>query len=133
MNLFYTLFLCANSYSEMVAVVNLKSPLTEISKSELKMIYTGRKVRWGNNEITRPATVVNKKFNKVFVTNVLKMDYKRYQTYWKKAIFTGKLRPPKSFKDTRKMLDYINRTTGAIGVVERQNVTSNVKILKLNR
>jgi ABC-type phosphate transport system substrate-binding protein len=56
---------------------------------------------------------------------------RQYRAYWKKRLFSGQGTAPKTFTSSRQVVDYVARTPGAVGVVERGAVNDRVKLIEL--
>ena len=67
-----------------------------------------------------------------FFNNVLNTSSTYYNREWVKLILSGHSNPPRHFKETSKLIEYVNNNKGAIGFVpanEKDKLKSNCKVI----
>jgi len=118
--------------ADIIFICNESVPFDSITKKEIKNIFLGDKLNWTpEKEIT---FVIMKKSNihKKFARIYTKRSYSQFNNYWKRMLFTGKGRLPRSFGTEKALIDYIAKTDGAISYISSMTDTKNVKILTVS-
>jgi hypothetical protein len=64
-----------------------------------------------------------------FVEGVLKKSVEQYRAYWKRLLFSGGATPPRTFRSSALVLDFVAKNPGAIGVVESSATDDRVKVV----
>lgn len=103
-----------------------------LKAEEVKQIFLGKKTRWADNSNIHFVLFNKKDVYEAFVKNYVGKTYSQYRNYWKKQVFSGKGRMPKSFKNLNEMLEYLAGTEGSIGFMPLQEIEHDaVKILRI--
>ncbi len=106
---------------DLVVVCNSSVPVDSISKSDIQRIFLGKKTEWiGGNRIVFALLSDKGETGEItsrFLQDFLNKTPTQYKNYWKKMVFTGKGKTPKSFKTSSELIDFISRTAGAVGYV----------------
>lgn len=127
--------LCHPSFAQTETVyvfVNQDVPEEAMARTQLKSIYLGKKDRWSNNQQVTFTTLNQGPCQEVFIREYVKKSPFQFQNYWKKQVFTGMGQPPRKFDSPAALIDYVSRTTGAIGFSCQRPDTGKVKILTIN-
>ncbi len=115
--------------AELVIIANRGVSETQLSKGDVKKIYSGKKTKWGNDE-TIVVTVLEKgNIHKAFLKQYVKKSPSQFKLTWKKMMFTGKGTPPQKFKDMKSLIKFVSKTPGAIGYITSNKQSDAVKIL----
>ena len=116
--------------TEFYIIANKSVPFDTISYSELKDLYLGRnrKVR---GEYILPAMYADCECFRTFLKDVLGLNKREFNVIWKKAIFTGRGKPPKIFRSINEIANYVMMTRNTIGIVDKEHLSEDVKILKV--
>jgi len=112
--------------------VNKDVPDQALASPQLKNIYLGKKDKWNNNQNITCTTLHSGQCQETFIQQYVKKSQFQYQNYWKKQIFTGMGQPPRAFDSPDQMVDFVSRTTGAIGYSCIPPDTNKVKLLTVN-
>ncbi|MDM8517117.1 hypothetical protein QUF76_13020 [Desulfobacterales bacterium HSG16] len=91
-------------------------PGSNITQKEIKSIFLGEQVKWKNGGDIRFVLFLSR-IHDSFLKEYIGITSTQYRNYWKKKVFTGQARSPKSFKSKEKLLDYIAETKGAVGYI----------------
>lgn len=117
MNGSFVLF--SSAQGDIMIIANKDVPVSTLSKNEIRSIFLGEKVKWSNNQkiiFVILKSDVHNAFLKEYVGNTAS----QYRNYWRKMVFTGKSKSPKSFNNMDKLIRYIANTSGAIGYIPSQ-------------
>ena len=119
------------SKGEYKVIVNGKNTLKQLSREDLARIFLGKKTLWDSETKIMPAILPEKeKVTQVFIKKVIRKSISQYRAYWKRRLFSGGGTPPKTFRTSQEVLDFVAKHPGAIGVVEASvNEDKKVKVL----
>ena len=103
-----------------------------LSGDEIRQIFLGRNTRW-NDDHQRVHFVIleDGELHSAFVRRFVGKTPSQFSNYWKKMIFTGKGRAPKSFDTPGDVVAFVAKTAGAIGYVPPETDTPGVKIISV--
>jgi len=126
-------FLLANCISanlstagDIMIIGNKDVPVSELSINEIRSIFLGEKVKWSNDQaiiFVILKTDLHDAFLKEYVGNTAS----QYRNYWRKMVFTGKSKSPKSFNTPEELIGYVSDTGGAIGYIPSEAYQDKVK------
>ncbi len=102
---------------DVIIIANKSVHESSLSSKEIKNIFLGRKTQWSNNKKIIFVTLKGVEVHGIFLKEYTGKTPFQYINYWRKQVFTGKGRPPKSFKTESSLVDYVANTEGAIGYV----------------
>lgn len=124
-------FPSAGSAGDVLIITNKNMPETSISREDVKDIFIGKKTNWANDEAITFVILEDGQTHQLFLQNYVKRTPAQYSRFWKKQIFTGKGRKPKSFKTEEALIDYVADTDGAIGYISTESASSKVKVMSI--
>ncbi len=117
---------------EIFVFTNKAVPDSSISQAELKNIFLGKKVRWADNQRIDCVAQKDTSCHESFLQQYIQKNPFQFNNYWKKQIFTGKGQPPRTFASEQELIDYVSRTSGAIGYSCSRPDASLVNIVSVN-
>lgn len=122
----------APAHAETVYVfVNAGVPDGALTQTEIQNIYLGKKDKWNDNQKINFTALSSGPCLEAFLKqHVARTDF-QFQNYWKKQIFTGQGQPPRAFASDAELIDYVSRTSGAIGYSCTQPAPGKVKMLTI--
>ena len=114
--------------AEVAVIVHPTVPENALSKSKLLELYTGEKRSWSNGD---PVVVYDLKtkgpVRRTFYKHLGKSP-SRMKSLWMKRLLLGEGQPPEALEaDT--IVAKVAATPGAVGFVDRSEVTDQVKIV----
>ncbi len=125
----FVLFVSMSASADNVVVIN-KENKTELSLSDIKKIFLGRKSSFSNGDRIRPVTLIEgNEVRKVFNQSFLNKSEAQYTGYWAKMSFTGRAVPPAEFANSEAVKEYVSKNGNAIGVMDEQSVDDSVKVV----
>ena len=114
---------------EVVIIANEHVSASTLAKDDIKQIFLGKKTIWDNGSkivfVVQKRTEVSEWFLKTYV---MKNAY-QYDIYWKKRVFTGRGKAPKSFSSDQEIVQFVSETPNAIGYVSTGTDTGKAKII----
>jgi len=116
-----------------VVIITNKSVATDtLKEEEVKNIFIGKMTSWdGNQKINFVTLPKSDETHREFLKRFVKRTPAQYSRHWKKQIFTGKGKKPKSFQTEKGLLEYVAKTSGAIGYISTAQITDQIKVLKI--
>lgn len=104
-----------------VLIAHTKVPANPLSKTDVQNLFLGKKTKIE----AVPVTIVilqEGATHEQFLKDYLSRTPDQYTKYWKKLIFTGEGKAPKSFATEAELLAYVAQTDGAMGYVSTATV-----------
>lgn len=95
---------------------NTTVPERPLHKTEVQNIFLGKMTKIDGTRVTF-AILKAGNIHEHFLAAYLSRTPSQYAQYWKKLIFTGKGRSPKTFTTEEELVQYVEQTAGAIGYV----------------
>lgn len=116
---------------QLFLVGNVHAP-DSIKHDELKQIFLGKKTRWQNDSHISFALFADEYSYGLFLREFIGKTASQYKNYWKKQVFSGKGRMPKTFKDPQDVLEFLAATDGAICFLSNISIDSErLKIIRV--
>jgi len=123
-------FISFANAEDVLIIANKDVPADSLSKNEIRSIFLGEKIKWDNDsKIT--FVILKTEDYEGFLREYLGNTAAQYLNYWKKMVFTGKSKSPKSFKDTESLIGYIAETGGSVGYLPSSAYNDKVKIISV--
>lgn len=117
---------------EIIIIGNRDVPVSSLDISEIRSIFLGEKVKWDNNrKIT--FVILKTEAHEDFLSKYIRSTAAQYRNYWRRMVFTGKSRSPRSFKSPGRLLDYIANTSGSVSYIPSKAYRDKVKIILVNK
>ncbi len=124
-----------SSSGKLVVVVGSDNPVHELTGKDLKDMFLGRRLKWADGVAVQPCDLVEKQngdvARSVFAKEYLHKDAHTLKNYWIKMIFSGRGNPPMEFKRAKQVLRFVEETEGAIGYMLENQVTGDVKVVRI--
>ena len=114
------------------AVVNSQSTQQTISRNGLSAIFKMRLRHWKDGS---PVTVFvlndDDPLHKLFCKKVLNVFPHQMRRSWNKLVFSGTGQAPILINNKEEMIKKISTTPGAVGYLDGNDLTENIRILKI--
>ncbi|PCJ56090.1 MAG: hypothetical protein COA79_19915 [Planctomycetota bacterium] len=121
-------FISATS-QEVILIAHKDIGFDTIKSKDVKYIFLG-KIRKLKGVKINPVTIKSGDVHDRFLDLYIKRNSRQYSKFWKKILFTGKGKPPKSFKTEAELIKYVASTPGAIGYISKLDKAEGVIQLK---
>lgn len=109
--------------AELVVVANASSGVERLSQNEVINIFLGRYRQLPSGIAALPVDQPSGSPMKArFYRKLVNKDIAEINTYWARLTFSGKTAPPRQATSSAEMLEWLARTRGAIGYVEREKL-----------
>ncbi|HTW32944.1 MAG TPA: hypothetical protein VMD76_14780 [Candidatus Sulfotelmatobacter sp.] len=117
---------------EIMIVTNPAVSVSEISRDQLRDIFTGLRTRFADGSRAMPVLLKGGPVHEVFLSRIIGNNPDEFRVRWRRAVFTGQGAMPKEFQSEAALLDYVATTPGAIGYVSRVPDPNAVKVLTVS-
>jgi ABC-type phosphate transport system substrate-binding protein len=113
-------------------IVNENSPLTHISRTEVKEIYLGE-IRFLEGMRITPVHLPEGPIKDSFLSSVIGRTSKAYKLHWTKKVFQEGLSIPPVKVDPGEIIEWVGKEPGAIGYAPKGLVENhpNVRIIHI--
>lgn len=131
LSLFILVVHSVDATAEILVIANKNAPIENISKGDLKSIYTGKLFTFPNsNQEVKPLDLTGEGTGKEnFYKAVTGKSLRKIKTYWARQLFTGKGKPPESQIDEETMKKTVNSGIAYIGYISAENLDDTVKVI----
>ena len=107
----------AATAQDLVLIANSDVPVDSISASDVEKIFLGKQTSWSNGSKIHFLTLKEPTTHETFLKSYVGKSPSQFKTFWKKQVFTGKGKMPKTAGSGQEMIDLVTKTSGAIGYV----------------
>ena len=109
--------------SELYVMVNESVMVAELSRSELRQIFTGQRQYWNNGtKITVFVLEDRDELHKQFCRDILQMFPYQLSRIWDQITYSGQGVTPVRVTSYQALIDALENTEGAIGYVDRNDI-----------
>ena len=114
-------------------IVNKEQPDARLTADDLERIYLGKKTLWENGQRIAPAMLEETSpVSEEFMQGVLHKSSAQFRAFWKRQLFSGGGAPPRTFRTSAQVAEFVARQPGAIGLVEPGYTDDHVKVLQIS-
>lgn len=117
--------LLVSQFANAAGVVVIANSDVSVSADEVRDIFLGEKQFAGS---TKLVVIDNAAMQNSFLSQVMHMDAAKYNGIWTKKSFRDGLTPPAVKSGDAEVIEYVKRTTGAIGYVS--SAPAGVKVIQ---
>ncbi len=128
------LFLSAaveSTAGSIVVIAHKDFPTDVLTVEEVQRIFLGKKTTWKNQGKIMPICLKNGKSHESFVRTFLDMNASQFDIFWKKAVFIGTGRPPRSLSGETDVVKSVMMTPGALGYIDSETNHDAVKTIDI--
>ena len=125
------LLLAAASHSraQVVVIANNSVAVSEISRAELRDLFTGAASSIkGSGEIS-PVLLKDGSAHQEFLSQYVGKSDSAFRAGWRSLLFSGQSAMPKTFNSDADVVEYVSHTRGAIGYIAHTSPHAGVKTL----
>ncbi len=110
-------------------ITSQSTPVDTIDDGTIKKVFLGKTKSWPDGNGVEFVILKSGDVHDGFLKAYVKKSSSQFKTYWKKQVFTGKGKNPKSFDSESDLVTYISGKSGAIGYVSAGTDIAGSKIL----
>ncbi len=122
------LYACSAS-AELAIVVAKESPLQSLQKSDAANIFLAKTNRLADGSRIKPLELDDDNIKADFYKQVTGKTLPQINSYWTTLIFTGKGRPPRSLKESRRLIDLLKSDPQTITYLPIEQVDESLKVV----
>lgn len=120
------------SQGQTLVVIGNEIGSKEIKLAYLKEVYQAKYSFWPNKKNIHVALPGTQSQDAVFVYNtVYGKSIKDVQKFWLSIVFQGRAKSPNFFDTPKEMIEYVQKTPGAIGLLKSEDGVPKNLIIKL--
>jgi len=123
--------LAAPAMAGEILIVNSGNGSAKVSKKNLKKMMLGKAKKWEGGEKVVLATLTGGKVHEAFIKKFAGKTAKQFTNYWRKMVFSGKGKMPKSFDSEEELVAFVAETDGAVGYIDSATAQSGVKAIAI--
>ncbi len=102
--------------ADVVLVANVDVPGATMDAGSVEKVFLGKTRSVGDKKVE--VTILKAgDVHEAFLKNFIKKTSSQFTNSWKKLVFSGKAKMPKEFATEKEMVEYIAKTSGAIGYI----------------
>jgi len=118
--LLFSLALAANA--EIAVVVSKDSSISTMNKREISQIFLSKTRRLPNGDMAVTVESDEQQVQNEFYEEISGKNQKQLKAYWTTLIFTGKGQPPRKLKESKDVLEFVEKNPNAIGYVPLEQI-----------
>jgi ABC-type phosphate transport system substrate-binding protein len=118
----------ARAQAQVIVIANPSVKATEVSKSDLKDVFTGASTSLGGSNVV-PVLLKSGTANEEFLQVYIGKNDTAYRAGWRSLVFSGQATMPKSLDGDAAVVDFVAHNSGAIGYIGKASPHEGVKVL----
>ena len=103
--------------------------IPRIDMATVQRLYLGRAIEVAGSPVTVVALPGGSPVRAQFLASWLQSDEERYRAYWTVRRHIGRGTPPAELGSAAELIEYVQRTPGAIGYIDAAQVTSALNVI----
>jgi len=112
-------------------IVKKDNPTESISKKNLKKMLLGKAKKWKNGDKVVLATLGGGDTHEKFIKAFAGKTAKQFTNYWRKMVFSGKGKMPKSFDSEEDLAAFVAENKGALGYTTAGVVFDGTRVIEV--
>lgn len=118
---------------DFVIIVNKNNPITSISISKLKRIYLKNIKTWETGDRIVPVDIdEGSPLKKEFYKSIFEKAVEEMRVYWIRQRITNNIKPPRVYKTSNDIKNYVAGVKGAIGYIEKSALDDSVQVVEVH-
>ena len=112
-------------------IVKQDNPVENVSKKNLKKMLLGKAKKWKNGDKVVLATLAGGDTHEKFIKSFAGKTAKQFTNYWRKMVFSGKGKMPKSFDSEEDLAAFVAENKGALGYTTAGVVFDGTRVMEV--
>jgi ABC-type phosphate transport system substrate-binding protein len=122
-----------HAQDSIMIIVNASNPISSLTKSTISKYFLKKITKWENGLTVMPVDIkINSELRVQFSNEFLNKRISSVEAYWQNRIFSGRAIPPPILNDEEEILNFVQKTKGAIGYISSIVSISDYRIKVLN-
>jgi ABC-type phosphate transport system substrate-binding protein len=122
---------CMRSNAQVVVIANLGIAITDVSKAELRDVFTGASSSLKGGVQVKPVLLREGAVNDDFLDLYVGKSDSAFRASWRSILFSGQGVLPKTLDSDAAVVEYVLRTPGAVGYIGSSSPHDGVKTLRV--
>jgi ABC-type phosphate transport system substrate-binding protein len=119
----------AQAKAQVIVIANSGVKVTEISKSDLRDVFTGNATSLKDGSRVVPILLKAGTTNEEFLQVYIGKSDTAYRAGWRSLVFSGQASMPKNLDPEASVVDFVAHNAGAIGYISKSTPHEGVKVL----
>jgi ABC-type phosphate transport system substrate-binding protein len=114
-------------------ITNSSNSVSSLSKKEVSDLLLKKKTKWTDGSSVYPVDLSSgSKVRESFSQDIHGKPTSAIRNFWQQAAFSGTASAPPEKNSDEEVIDYVKKTSGAIGYISSATKTSDVKNIIIN-
>ncbi len=100
-----------------------------LGAGSIQKVFLGKQSQWSDGAVIKLGVLTDSPVTDEFLKNYVRKSASQFQTFWKKAIFSGTGNAPQEFNTAEALVAWVSATPGAVGFTETTAATDGCKII----
>jgi ABC-type phosphate transport system substrate-binding protein len=114
--------------AQVIMIANSGVKASEVSKSDLRDVFTGAATTLGGSNIT-PVLLKGGAVHDEFLAQYVGKNDTAFRAGWRSLVFSGQASMPKSVDSDTAVVEFVAHNAGAIGYIGKSSPHEGVKVL----
>ena len=115
-----------------ILIVNSGNGVAKVSKKNVKKMLLGKTKKWKGGEKVVLGTLSGGAVHEAFIKKFAGKTAKQFTNFWRKMVFSGKGKMPKSFDSEEDLIAFVAEHDGALGYIDSATGHDAVKALTID-
>lgn len=124
-----SLILAVQAQAQVIVIANPEVKATEISKSDLRDVFTGAATALPGGGSVVPILLKAGTVHEEFLQAYIGKNDTAYRAGWRSLVFSGQASMPKSLDTDAAVVEFVAHNAGAIGYIGKLTPHEGVKVL----
>jgi ABC-type phosphate transport system substrate-binding protein len=113
-------------------IVHKSTKISRLDREEVARIFLGKKTLWESGTRVAPS-MLDETLPAIepFLETTIRKSVVQFHTYWKRLVFSGGGAPPRTFRSSAEVIEFVAREPGGIGVIESGVTDDRVKVIEI--
>ena len=125
-------FVAMPAMAEEISIVKEGHSVETVTAKELKRMLLGKSKRWKNGDKVVLSTLKDGESHDRFIRKYAGKTPKQFTNYWRKMVFSGKGKMPKSFDSEEDLIAFVAEHDGALGYIDSATGHDAVKAITID-
>ncbi|MGD0295158.1 MAG: hypothetical protein ABSB30_15025 [Terracidiphilus sp.] len=121
--------LAAHVQAQVIVIANPGVKATEISKSDLRDVFTGAATALPGGGSVAPILLKGGTVHEEFLRTYIGKNDTSYRAVWRSLVFSGQASMPKSLDTDAAVVEFVAHNAGAIGYIGKATPHEGVRVL----
>ena len=119
----------ARSQAQVIVIANPSVKATDVSKSDLKDVFTGNATSLKDGSRVVPILLKAGTVHEEFLQAYIGKSDTAYRAGWRSLVFSGQASMPKNLEGDAAVVNFVAHNNGAIGYISKATPHEGVKVL----